>query len=765
MADYISEIQLPNGSSYDIKDAEARAQLENIVTGVKGNSEGSYRTGNVNLTAANVGAVAKTGNETVAGNKTFSGTTSLTPESIYPVSMGTIIEPNSQALIQSPVPKYLWHDVLAFCRACTPTYYTTTDGTTWTEATLEKRLFGHMNAWGTTQVINSSISGSRWVWHGGGFAYSSIAWIVLGITYNATIAKWDLLLETTSDATSSSATWTTLCSVTDKQFNQKPIWIKTNAPSTDDFRLTITRSASDTSTTSVLPLCAIEFLTFRWGNQGKGEEFEHPYSWDATYSMSLLNGANLYPYANNSGSLGSSTKQWDHIYGKTHDVASNGAANNSTARHVWFSDSTTETRRAHSDSFKYTPTTNMVSANISGNAATATNAPTSATISDSGLITYKNVNNESLFTLQLPEQDNIRIDLSQHKILLLGDSYNHDYYDNDASDARGYGWGYHFVNDNGLGILTNVTGTYNGNSYSFKKTTNNNVVVVGQASGGFAKVPSSTNASFNGLLYHEVLTALSSLGYTDFDLIIVTSGWNDANVTNLSDVAAGVARFMCKIKGGTYGGTTYTALYPEAIVYSIQSQNNTVCSSDKVDKLKQLYITSNEYGAIATPFSYMWMADQRNDNYITNTIEEGRSMQNPDYVHMKNQGYKDFATLITRFITTDWDGSFPASATVSSRNYHGQVRFEQGLMIQYGRVELDSNGAATVTYTYPYTQLPFTIVNLSGSSTASVFDARSHNPTTTGFGIVGMRSNAAGSNTFSPRAAAAIPVNWLSIGI
>lgn len=57
-------------------------------------------------------------------------------------------------------------------------------------------------------------------------------------------------------------------------------------------------------------------------------------------------------------------------YGGTATTATNvstqGAASNSTARHVWFSDSTTETKRAHSDNLKYTPSTNTISANISG---------------------------------------------------------------------------------------------------------------------------------------------------------------------------------------------------------------------------------------------------------------------------------------------------------------------------------------------------------------------------------------------------------------
>lgn len=44
------------------------------------------------------------------------------------------------------------------------------------------------------------------------------------------------------------------------------------------------------------------------------------------------------------------------------------------ARHVWFSDSTTETKRAYSDKFKYNPVTNNLTVNVTGNATTATSA-------------------------------------------------------------------------------------------------------------------------------------------------------------------------------------------------------------------------------------------------------------------------------------------------------------------------------------------------------------------------------------------------------
>lgn len=53
MAD-ISKIKLPNGNEYNIKDTTARATGK--VSGVKGDKQSSYRIGNINLTADNIGA-------------------------------------------------------------------------------------------------------------------------------------------------------------------------------------------------------------------------------------------------------------------------------------------------------------------------------------------------------------------------------------------------------------------------------------------------------------------------------------------------------------------------------------------------------------------------------------------------------------------------------------------------------------------------------------------------------------------------------------
>lgn len=74
-------------------------------------------------------------------------------------------------------------------------------------------------------------------------------------------------------------------------------------------------------------------------------------------------------------------------------VAGN-VAGGDVLRHVWFSDSVTETARVYDDNFKYNPSTRMLTTNISGNASTAntayslagfTNTTTSGTAIDSAI--------------------------------------------------------------------------------------------------------------------------------------------------------------------------------------------------------------------------------------------------------------------------------------------------------------------------------------------------------------------------------------------
>ena len=71
MAD-ISKIKTLDGTTYDIKDATARSTGK--VSGVKGNSESSYRTGNVNLTSENIGAIAAPSSPVTGAFLVYNGT-------------------------------------------------------------------------------------------------------------------------------------------------------------------------------------------------------------------------------------------------------------------------------------------------------------------------------------------------------------------------------------------------------------------------------------------------------------------------------------------------------------------------------------------------------------------------------------------------------------------------------------------------------------------------------------------------------------------
>ena len=68
-------------------------------------------------------------------------------------------------------------------------------------------------------------------------------------------------------------------------------------------------------------------------------------------------------YATSAGSASTATT--------ANRVANTGVGSADVARHVWFSDNSIETARVSDDNFKYNPSGNLLTANISGNAATA----------------------------------------------------------------------------------------------------------------------------------------------------------------------------------------------------------------------------------------------------------------------------------------------------------------------------------------------------------------------------------------------------------
>ena len=209
----------------------------------------------------------------------LSGGTFTNIDSVFFKTGNTLkITPKIGSIIQSPVPKYKWHDIFAFSHKATPTFYTTTDNITWTEATLDKRPFSQLQDF-SLPIITETQTGARWVWNSTAFSYSSATWLTIGFSYSIPTAEVTIVFETSSNGT----TWVKRHE-SNYASSSQPVWFYIDGYGADSYlRLTITKDTSDT--TGTCNINAIKLLSSRWGNQGGGSEYEFPYTWDANKNM------------------------------------------------------------------------------------------------------------------------------------------------------------------------------------------------------------------------------------------------------------------------------------------------------------------------------------------------------------------------------------------------------------------------------------------------------------------------------------------------
>lgn len=137
----ISSIKLPNGVSYTLKDTVSGYITDAGVTGVKGNAESNYRIGQVNLTAANIGAIPVNSN----GN---------TQNLLRPLQLNGLADVTLDAKINT-----LRANRLAFLPADQIIIEKTTDGgSTWTDAGIADStkigLFSETRAGVTIPLLN-----------------------------------------------------------------------------------------------------------------------------------------------------------------------------------------------------------------------------------------------------------------------------------------------------------------------------------------------------------------------------------------------------------------------------------------------------------------------------------------------------------------------------------------------------------------------------------------------------------------------------------
>lgn len=213
---------------------------------------------------------------------------------------------NAKTLDSYPIQtiKYLYHDIAAFCNVTTPTYYISTNGTTFTESTCNKEIFSAKEDY-RVDTVTDTIKAVYWLWTTN-VQWSQINSFMIGWAFISTHATVNVKFEGyINDA------WETLFEKIGETANAQPkTYILTKSVGEHSkVRLTITR----TSSSGTAPICGIKLLTSRWGDQGKGSEYEKPYK--AEWVNANQANLSIQPWSNNTTYLGTSTNNWAGIYG------------------------------------------------------------------------------------------------------------------------------------------------------------------------------------------------------------------------------------------------------------------------------------------------------------------------------------------------------------------------------------------------------------------------------------------------------------------
>lgn len=242
------------------------------------------------LTAANaaaartaIGAGTGSGDVTLTGSQTLTNKTIVLPglDSLYtgtPTNVNYSVSTNAGLVPAfSPVPKYVWHDLLRFNRWFGVPSYERYNGS-WSAQTLDASLFNGKEAQSSYLADGTTVTAVRWTWNNGNVSWSNISWWVIGFTYDAAGQSNSVVIESSVDGSA----WTTRHTSTTSA-SSNPVWFYQDSHSGDPYiRLTIT-----TTSAKVIRISSIRALSTRWGNQGGGAEYELPYDWDSDRNLTL----------------------------------------------------------------------------------------------------------------------------------------------------------------------------------------------------------------------------------------------------------------------------------------------------------------------------------------------------------------------------------------------------------------------------------------------------------------------------------------------
>lgn len=207
--------------------------------------------------------------------------------------------------LMSPLNGYLWHDLIAFDYLYTRTQEISVDGVTWEVEPVEKKIFNQKQNQ-AIPVISENEQAVRWTFQG--VAWSLAQFLNIAFTYHSGDISKDILVESSADGINWSVIHT---SVATPGISTKTCYLSSYGG--DNYlRITIAKS---TPSTNQVRISSIKLMTDRLGDQGRGREYEFPYSWDENRNIGIglntplerlhVSGAALADnyYVNNSGKI------------------------------------------------------------------------------------------------------------------------------------------------------------------------------------------------------------------------------------------------------------------------------------------------------------------------------------------------------------------------------------------------------------------------------------------------------------------------------
>lgn len=233
-----------------------------------------------------------TTNQTVAGVKTFSNSivenqghtgykVPAATSTTAPINTGA----NGSTFALTAPLGTLTTDIWAFNAVIAPSYYTTTDGTTWTSGTdTGSDIFaGKVNGGGKT-IDGTTTKGYRYIW-ASGFGYQGYnAWLAIGFAYaTTTSANVTMALESSPDGT----TWTTRVSYTGIVDQQTLWWPVVDWAQHTQLRMTIVVNNGVQLTLKFMKLLSSRPDTYASTNAVS------PIAWDVNKRLGLGTGSSV----------------------------------------------------------------------------------------------------------------------------------------------------------------------------------------------------------------------------------------------------------------------------------------------------------------------------------------------------------------------------------------------------------------------------------------------------------------------------------------